>query len=146
MATIFAARCHSQAGLQALLSSKVNQWTLLVGTLPMVYSVGSGHIDALPLDPRQVEEFVLTACQGLLGVAFLLNGRLYLWEALALLFLFLVQLPFPQSEVRYGLSALYIALSLLMLVRDRRYIRGHLRTTFVDWQSEGASAPGVEHR
>ncbi len=131
VATLFAARCQGQAGLAALLSSKVNQWTLLVGTLPIVYSAAGGAGGALPLDSRQVEELVLTACQCLLGVTFLLNGRLYLWEALALLGLFLVQLPFPQSEVRYGLSALYIALSLLMLVRDRRYIVGHLRVTFV---------------
>ncbi len=74
---------------------------------------------------------MLTATQGMLGVAFLCNGRLYLWEALALLVLFLVQLPFPQSGVRYGLSALYVGLAVLMLVRDRRYLRPHLRVTFL---------------
>ena len=98
VATLFASRCHGAAGLSALLSSKVNQWTLLVGTLPMVYCAGLGHIGALPLDDRQVEEFVLTAAQGLLGVAFLSNGRLYRWEALVLLVLFLIQLPFRRPR------------------------------------------------
>ncbi len=54
VATMFALRGHSAVGLSALLSSKVNQWTLLVGTLPMAFSVASGHPAALPLDARQV--------------------------------------------------------------------------------------------
>ena len=29
-----------------LLSSKVNQWTLLIGMLPMVYAISAGQIGA----------------------------------------------------------------------------------------------------
>ncbi|MCS6914456.1 MAG: hypothetical protein RMK29_06985 [Myxococcales bacterium] len=136
VATIFAGRGHGSAGLSALLSSKVNQWTLLVGTLPMVYSMSVGRPAALPLDGRQVEELVLTAAQGFLGVAFLGNGQLQRWEAVALLLLFVVQLPFPETGVRYGISVLYVLLSILMLIRDRRHIAAHARAAFLQRQGE----------
>lgn len=145
VAIIFAARCHASAGLAALLSSKVNQWTLLVGTLPIVYSLAMGRPAALHLDARQTEELVLTAAQGLLGVAFLANGMLHRWEAMALLVLFLVQLPFPDTRVRYGISALYLILSAVLLVRDRAYLAAHLRRALGQSTDEegAAEAPGA---
>lgn len=130
VATIFALRGHGSAGIAALLSSKVNQWTLLVGTLPMVYSGALGRVGALPLDARQTEELVLTASQSLLGVAFLINGRLEWWQAVLLLVLFLIQLPFPQANVRYGISALYLLLALALFFHYRRFLPGIWRTAF----------------
>jgi cation:H+ antiporter len=131
VATIFALSGHGAQGMSALLSSKVNQWTLLVGTIPVVYSVALGRAGALPLDTRQTEELVLTASQGLLGVAFLLNGRLEGWKAILLLVLFMVQLPFTQAEVRYALSLMYVILAACFFVVYWRHIPGHLRLTFI---------------
>ena len=142
VATLFAVRGHGSAGMSALLSSKVNQWTLLVGTLPLVYSASLGELTPLPLVPRQTEELVLTAAQSLLGVAFLIDGKLGLWKALLLLGLFLVQLPFPQTNVRYGLSALYLVLALGQLIRQHRFIPAHLRLT-LGRRSKTAEAPEV---
>jgi cation:H+ antiporter len=130
VATIFALGGHGSAGISALLSSKVNQWSLLVGTLPLVYSGALGRNEPLPLDRRQIEELVLTASQSLLGVAFLLNGRLERWKAVLLLVLFLVQLPFTQPEVRYALSLIYVGLALCLFVVYRKYIGGHLKLAF----------------
>ncbi len=130
VATIFALGGHGSAGISALLSSKVNQWSLLVGTLPLVYSGALGRMEPLPLDRRQTEELVLTASQSLLGVAFLLNGRLERWKAVLLLVLFLVQLPFTRPEVRYALSLIYVVLALCLFVVYRRHIGGHLRLAF----------------
>lgn len=143
VATLFALRGHGAAGMSALLSSKVNQWTLLVGTLPLVYSAALGRLTPLPLVPRQIEELVLTAAQSLLGVAFLLNGKLGLLKAGLLLVLFLVQLPFPQTNVRYGLSLLYVGLALVQLVRHRHFLPQHLRLTFT---RTVAGAPEVPPR
>jgi cation:H+ antiporter len=130
VASIFALHGHGSSGMSALLSSKVNQWTLLVGTLPIVYSVAVGRVDALPLDSRQTEELVLTASQSLLGIAFLLNGRLEGWKAILLLALFAVQLPFTQAEVRYAISLLYLVLAACFFAVNYRYIGGHLRLAF----------------
>ncbi len=66
----------------------------------------------------------------MLGVSFLLNGRLSGKKAVLLLLLFLVQLPFPQANVRYGLSALYLVLAAVQIVRHRRFIGQHLKLTF----------------
>ena len=130
VATIFALHGHGSAGMGALLSSKVNQWTLLVGTLPIAYSIALGKPGALHLDSRQVEELVLTSSQSLLGIGVLLNGRLEAWEAIVLLLLFLVQLPFPQANVRYGLSMLYVLIAILLFIRYARYVPQHIRLTF----------------
>ncbi|WP_294005049.1 sodium:proton exchanger [Sphingomonas sp.] len=77
--------------LGALISDKINQWTLLVGSLPIIYSLGAGRLLALPLDGRQKEEFFLTAAQSLFAVALLLKLRFGLRSAGILLGLFLGQ-------------------------------------------------------
>ncbi len=81
-AVVFAGR--SAAGLTTLISDKINQWTLLVGMLPLAMTVGAGALSSLPLDARQHQEFFLTAGQSLFGLALLLRLRLGLVGALAL--------------------------------------------------------------
>jgi cation:H+ antiporter len=73
VAIIFALRGHPTAGIGTLLSSKVNQWTVLVGALPIAYSVSLGQIRSMGLDSRQVEEILLTAAQSLFAAALLTN-------------------------------------------------------------------------
>lgn len=140
VASIFALRGHGAAGMSALLSSKVNQWTLLVGTLPIVYSGAMGRVTPLALDARQTEELVLTATQSLLGVAFLANGRLTGWKAILLFVLFAVQLPFQQPEVRYALSGLYAVLALIFFVLYGRNLGRHVRLTFLRSSADQAAA------
>ncbi|MBI3997309.1 MAG: sodium:calcium antiporter [Candidatus Omnitrophica bacterium] len=115
VAIIFALRRNPTAGLGTLISSKVNQWTLLVGMLPLVYSISGGHLQPMPLDVRQVEEIFLTAAQSLLGLVILANLQFGLWEALLLLGLFFLQFLFPTPAIRMllGYGYLVIALSYL---------------------------------
>jgi cation:H+ antiporter len=79
------------AALAALISDKINQWTLLVGMIPLAFSIGLGGIGHLPLDARQSEEFFLTAAQSLFALALLVCLRLGFRGAIALLALFFVQ-------------------------------------------------------
>jgi len=92
VAALLAVRGKPGAALAVLLSSKVNQWTLLVGSLPIAYSIGAGHIASLPLDERQVAEVLLTAAQSLFGVGVLASMSLSLWESAVLAGLFVGQL------------------------------------------------------
>lgn len=115
VAAILALRGNGDAALGALLSSKVNQWTMLVGSLPLAHLFGGGS-GALPLDARQFEELLLTATQALLGFAVLCDLRLRLWEALLLLALFASQLCFTQTEVRLAFSAAYAVLAAAILL------------------------------
>ncbi len=120
VATIFAWRLHADQGLGMLLSAKVNQWTLLVGSLWVAYTLGGGDGAALPLDERQTEEFLLTSAQALLAFAVLADLRFGLWEAAAILGLFALQFPFPTTEVRLVFSAAYIVVAAILLVMRRR--------------------------
>src|SRR5262249_61498549 len=81
---IFAWRMAAGAALGALVSSKINQWTLLVAMLPLVYAVSLGALEPLPLDGRQRDEVLLTAAQSLFAVMLLLDLRLSLCGALTI--------------------------------------------------------------
>ncbi|HUS15949.1 MAG TPA: sodium:proton exchanger [Chloroflexia bacterium] len=89
---LFTLTLRPTLALGALVSDKINQWTLLVGMIPLFYSLGAGRVGFLPLDARQREEFFLTAAQSVFAVALLLALRLTLWRAVALFGLFAVQL------------------------------------------------------
>ncbi len=82
--------------LMNLVSSNINQWTLLAGLLPLVLSlstwISSGHISSIPLDAEQSRDVLLTLSQSLLGALFLLKLELAWWEATGLFLLFVVQL------------------------------------------------------
>ena len=119
IAALLAARGKGAAAIGLLLSAKVNQWTLLVGSLPVSHAIGGGG-SGLPLDARQVEEFYLTASQTLLGLAILTNLRFSVTEALALFSMFAMQFAFPGREVRLLFSAAYMVIAAVLLVRGRR--------------------------
>ena len=127
LAAMLAVRGRAQAGLTVLLSSKVNQWTLLVGSLPLVFAISAGSFSPLDFDNRQVEEVFLTASQSLFAVAILISLSLSFWEAGILLALFVGQFVFPQSEVRWGFGVAYLALSLRWFIVERRSLPRLLR-------------------
>jgi cation:H+ antiporter len=124
VALVWAFRGQVSAGLGALVSSKVNQWTLLIGTLPVAYSLNLGTPGALPLDTRQQHELFLTASQSLFAVAVLLNLRMSWYGALLLFGLFASQL-FVEN-IRVQVSIVYLVLAAIVFVRDWGHIRhGH---------------------
>jgi cation:H+ antiporter len=84
-------KARSTAGFNALISSKLNQWTLLIGTLAVVYSIALGTVGTLPFDEKQVAEIWITAGQSLFAIALLIDFRISLREAFALFGLFISQ-------------------------------------------------------
>jgi cation:H+ antiporter len=122
VAILFALRLRGSLGIGALLSSKVNQWTLLVGAIPIAFSLSSGSWSGLPLDERQTEELFLTSAQSLMAALFIIDLRFSRVEGLMLAVLFLGQFAFTSTEVRYLFIALYllIALGLLLRYPERR--------------------------
>ena len=119
LAALMALRGRAGAAMTLLIASKVNQWTLLVGSLPIAFSISGGTLDALPVEGRQANEVFLTAAQSLFAVAVLLNLRFGLREALLILVLFSIQLAIPIDEVRVGFGVLYILLAIGWTVRER---------------------------
>ncbi|MCV7378100.1 sodium:proton exchanger [Mycobacterium alsense] len=124
IAVIFASRGKGTAAIATLISSKVNQWTLLVGSLPVAHVLGGGGA-SLMLDSRQVEEVLLTATQTLMGVALILGLRFPRAAAWALLGLFLVQFPLVSTQQRLVLCGVYTAAAVAGLIINR----GHLVAT-----------------
>lgn len=129
IAVLFTLALRPTVALGALVSDKINQWTLLVGMIPLAYSVGAGHIGHLALDTRQHEEFFLTAAQSLFAVALIVCLRLSLRSAVVLLALFLVQLAlafiYQADEARTittltYLGWLYLILACGVFVINRR--------------------------
>ena len=84
-------KARSTAGFNALISSKLNQWTLLIGTLAVVYSISAGHIGTLSFDQKQAAEIWITAAQSFFALAILTNFEISTREAVALLVLFVSQ-------------------------------------------------------
>ena len=115
IAAVWTLRGQAQAAIGALISSKVNQWTLLVGTIPLVYSISLGAVGQMPLDARQDQEILLTAAQSMFAVVVLMNLKMSLWEAGGLFFLFAAQLIYP--EIRVEVSILYMVLTVPLLLR-----------------------------
>lgn len=118
--TLFVLHGKANVALRAMLSSKVNQWTLLVGMLPLVYSAGLGRLGPLVLDARQVDEVFLTAAQSMFAVALLANFTFSLWGAAVLFVLFAVQLVLPDIRSATGIVYLVLAVALLALSAARR--------------------------
>jgi cation:H+ antiporter len=123
VAVILVERMRTSASMNALISSKVNQWTLLIGTIAIVFSISSGSISALPLDQRQSEEVFLTAAQSLFAAALILDLRFTWKEAFALLFLFAFQLAFPSVEIRWFVSFVYLAASVPILIKNMDHLK-----------------------
>src|SRR5574341_2273273 len=73
LAGLLAMRGRHDAGMTILISSKVNQWTLLIGSLPLAFSISGGTFEPLDFDSRQSEEVFLTAGQSLFAVAILVS-------------------------------------------------------------------------
>ena len=92
IAAMFAWRLVARTGLGALISSKVNQWTLLVGTLPIVFAIFAQELVGLPLDSAQRIELWVTAAQSVFAVAIIASLSVTRKEALVMLTLFIAQL------------------------------------------------------
>ncbi len=86
--------------LMNMVSSNINQWTLLAAMLPIVYSISRGQLSLIPLDRQQELELLMTIAQSLIGMVFLINMELAWWEATALFSLWGVQ--FVLSPVAPG--------------------------------------------
>ena len=122
LASIFVLKGRGQDGIGILVSSKVNQWTLLVATLPAAYNISAGSLDGLLMDNRQVIEVFLTAAQSLFAVVLILKLSISVRGAIALFVLFAMQLALPYNEARLAFAIIYMVLSFGILALDRQRI------------------------
>ena len=152
-------KARSTAGFNALISSKLNQWTLLIGTLAVVYSIAAGHLGGLPFDQKQVAEIWITAAQSFFALAILTNFEITMREAVGLLVLFVSQVviefglirSLPEAranalsiDVLYVYTAVYVVAGLWLFYRRREALSdllGRTVTTARDAIGTGGGRP-----
>jgi cation:H+ antiporter len=133
-------KARSTAGFNALISSKLNQWTLLIGTLVVVYSIALGQYGALPFDQKQSGEIWLTAAQSFFAISLLVNFEISVREAIVLLVLFLTQvlsefllirglleLPISDYQLLLVFTGIYIVLGTALFVARRNALGSIVR-------------------
>ena len=120
IAVTWALRGNAQSAMKALISSKVNQWTLLVGTIPLVYAISGGAIKTFQLDTLQDHELYLTAAQSIFAVAVLVNLRLSRLEGLLLVVLFTAQLVV--EGIWMPIAYIYIGLAVVFHILNRKHL------------------------
>ncbi|QKY19502.1 sodium:calcium antiporter [Halolamina sp. CBA1230] len=128
-------KARSTAGFNALISSKLNQWTLLIGTLVIVHSIALGQYGALSFEPKQAAEIWITAAQSLFALALIINFEIDVREAVVLFLLFIsqvvleflalreiIQLPVSEIQLLHLFTATYILLALGLLAARREAV------------------------
>jgi cation:H+ antiporter len=123
VALLFVWRGHASAGMRTLISSKVNQWTLLIATLPLVFSMGAGALGGMPLVPRQQQELWLTAAQSLFAIVLIGDLEIQRWKAAALIVPFVAQLILPPQigpiNTHVAFIVGYLSATLVLLLHPR---------------------------
>jgi cation:H+ antiporter len=139
-AALLAYRGRASTAMGALLSSEVNQWTLLVGGLPVAFALSHGEVAGLPLDGRQVEELLLTAAQAVFAMAVFVSLTLERRGMAVLFTLFALQFLIPVEGVRLTIAGVYVVLAIGWLFRRRREVPLVLRSAWLAFRS-----PTAEH-
>jgi cation:H+ antiporter len=140
-------KARTTPAFNTLISSKLNQWTLLIGTLVVVLTVGQylgGHpvTGVLPFDPKQAGEIWLTAAQSFFAIALIMDLTMSMREAILLLVLFLVQLypAFHSYQALLGYSALYLILGGILFARRIDHLGSLYRNTRRRFREEAPSS------
>ena len=101
--------------LMNMVSSNINQWTMLAAMLPIAYALALGHAGTIDFDSHQELEVLMTIGQSLLGVLLLANLKFTWWEAAVLFTLWAVQFVFSgferplDPEIPHNSLALWLA-------------------------------------
>jgi cation:H+ antiporter len=117
LSTLYWARRSDRApmALMNMVSSNINQWTLLAAMLPIVYSISIGAVTPIAFDAKQQMELWLTLGQAAVALAFLINMELAWWEAAALAVLFAI--PFFDSAAEPVITWIYFGWAALEVAR-----------------------------
>ena len=113
---------HAPMALMNIVSSNINQWTILAAMIPLLY--GFSHMryygvwSDFTFDIAQRNELALTLLQTMLGVLLLANMEFDWMEATALFVLWVVQFTLPHLRaevmVAYGIWAVVLVIGFVV--------------------------------
>ena len=123
VAVLFTLRANPVAGMTTLISSEVNQLTLLIGSMVVIFSISAGQPISFPLDDRQSVEFLLTTAMSVFAIL-LIAPRIISWRAgVVLLGLFIAHLFFLDTGARLIFAYVFFALSIGLVIQNWRRVR-----------------------
>ncbi|MCX7948233.1 MAG: sodium:calcium antiporter [candidate division WOR-3 bacterium] len=117
---IFALRGFASWAIGTLISSEVNQLTLLIAAIPIAFSFGAGNISVFSLNHNQAVEVFLTVALSFFAVMVVVNNSFNFFEALLILFAFLI--TFPLKSFHFELSIVFIIFGLFYAILNRSWI------------------------
>ena len=85
----------ANVALMNMVSSNINQWSILSAMIPIVFVISAGKIQPLVFNDFQRHEILLTILQSFLGFLLLINLELKLHEAAVLFVFWFVQFIIP---------------------------------------------------
>ncbi len=94
-----------------MVSSNINQWTMLAAMIPIVYSLSAGEWKVVEFDSLHESELALTIAQSFLAGILLLDLKFSLFEALLIFVLWFVQFIF--SATREPITIIYVIWSVI---------------------------------
>jgi len=100
--------------LMNMVSSNINQWTVLVAMIPIVFCWSSHANVPIVFDSMHRTEIALTIVQSALGFMLMMNLRFAWFEALGLFLLWLAQFLHP--ELRFAIIFIYLGWFLIEVV------------------------------
>jgi len=105
--------------LANFVSSSINQWTILVATIPFIYSFGLKRFAPVIFDERQKVEILLTIVQSYLGFLFLASMDFAFFEAVGLFGLWITQffIPGVREEITY-VYGVWALIETIRLIRN----------------------------
>ena len=137
---------HAPMALMNMVSSNINQWTVLAAMIPLVYGYShyqhTGTWADFHFDAAQRLEIVLTLLQTALGMVLLANMEFDWFDATALFVLWLVQFLSPglRDEVSVAYALWIVILLVGFLVRGRPLLAPkYFWQTVVKKRSAGAA-------
>ena len=111
----------ASVALMNMVSSNINQWSILSAMIPILFVISAGEIKPLVFDQMQKNEIILTILQSFLGFLLLLNLKLVLYEASILFIFWVVQFFVPGfREEMIWVYAGWCAIELVKLLIARK--------------------------
>lgn len=110
----------ASVALMNMVSSNINQWSILSAMIPILFVISKGSISPLEFDEMQRHEILLTILQSFLGFLLLMNLRLSAYEAGIVFIFWLIQFCFPHSrETMIYVYLAWCALEILLMLFKR---------------------------
>jgi cation:H+ antiporter len=111
----------ANVALMNMVSSNINQWSILSGLIPVIFVISAGKIQPLQFDLLQRHEIILTILQSFLGFLLLLNLELQFHEALILFVFWFVQFVMPGwREEMIWVYAIWCGIEIVKLLLRRQ--------------------------